>query len=134
MRTRLIRCLQISMALLFLVALGYQGPAIAASGTVTSGLFNVTDATCGGQLSFELSPNVQLGYNILDDSFAINSFNDKTDTTNGMEYGIGSDKPGYYQRQKTVDAGTAITAPTGSNSSAFSTNGTNAWTYQGSTK
>ena len=86
----------------------------------------VADGSGGGAgITFEPSPNVNIGYTLATDgsTFAIDTTNEKTTTSNGLEYGTASDTTGYYQRTK---AATTLAVPGSATKAAFS-----GWSYMG---
>ena len=100
------------------IVIGFAAISQAGTGANASAGATLTITDADADLTFNPSPNVWLGFNVdaAGSVFAINSQNDLTTDTNGMEYGIWSENTGYYQRQKTVDTGGALPAapdPTG---------------------
>lgn len=80
----------------------------------------------GDTLNFNTSPSVLISIETTATDYAITSANDKTDTTNGMEYGTLSTATGYAQRTKiTEDSSGDVTDP------ADSTSLDGDWTWMG---
>ncbi len=94
--------------------------------STAGGLVTLGVATAGGVLTFNPSPNVLIDIASTANSYAIQTANTVTDTTNGMEYGTLSTASGYAQRTKTADASTAIAPP--SSDTALSGSG---WKWMG---
>lgn len=114
------------MCMAFVVGFAMISQADQTSVSTVGTTFTIPDSGGGSGVTFVPSPNIQVGWNSATSEFAINSQNDVTTTANGLEYGIGSDNPGYFQRTKAVDAGTAISSPGATDSAAF-----NGWTAMG---
>ena len=71
-----------------------------------------THANGGPDLTFDVSPNVEISVYVTTTAYAMTSANTLTDTTNGLEYGTTSGSTGYAQRPKTTAAGTGPAATT----------------------
>ena len=107
------------------LVLGLSFSAYAANPCGAGNTLTVTDTNGGGAgLTFEPSPNVNIGHTVNTDgsTFAIDTTNEKTTTSNGLEYGTASDTTGYYQRTKTA----TFAVPGANTKAAFS-----GWSYMG---
>jgi hypothetical protein len=99
------------IAVLFLAAAPSAfAVASATDGTLTLPTTNVTGAP--PSFTFKTSPNVRIDCVLTATNYGIVTTNDKTDTTNGQEFGVLSTSTGYALRTKTVAVNTAAPTPT----------------------
>ena len=97
------KILTIMFALMFMIS-----PAVVFGAAQTLDSDNTTigdgsHANGGPDLTFNVSPNVEMSVYVTTTDYAITSANTQTDTDNGMEYGVLSTSTGYAQRQKSTD-------------------------------
>ncbi len=92
----------------------------AAGVTISDGVITLSDNATTTGLTYQMSPNVLMGYLNVDsvDGYVITSVN----TKGSMAYGIQSGYTGYYQ--KVVTATQAATAPTATNATITGTDWT----------
>ena len=100
------------MVIIFALMLSFVST-MAFADAVTSGsvgaAITMTDAV-GPDLVFTPSPSTFISVWVADTTFTIVSHSGKTDSTNGIDYGILSTNNAMFQRQQTADASTATPA------------------------
>lgn len=103
-RHKAIRHKAIIFGMFFCVGLSSTASAITTSmadGVLT---FTVTAGTCPGpNLTYTPSPSTLMSSTSIATAYTITAASSKTDTDNGMEYGILSTSEGYFQRKQATD-------------------------------
>ena len=102
------------MAIIFgvLLSICLSSTAFAAVANQSGGTLTITTPTAacpGPDMLYTPSPSTVMAAFTSDVAYAITAVSSKTDTENGMEYGILSSNEGYFQRAQTT---TTVVAPT----------------------
>ena len=94
-----------------------SGTVVWADVSMSEGVLTLSDNNTTTGLTYQMSPNVLMGYLNVDsvDGYVITSVN----TKGSMAYGIQSGYTGYYQKE--VTAAQAATAPTATNATITGT-------------